>query len=309
METQMAAWAAWMAGSLLVCFGLFGVFGLKKGRDRRPTAGLCLAMGALCGLLGAKAAYYLCQIDFMIASGWAENLFRLDPEGLSFFGGAAGVCLGVAWAARIRGRKPAALLDRFAPYGLLLGALTRFGEYFLGMLGVGPYVEDEALCFFPLARGFSYGEDWTEWYLAVFMMEGAALLIVAALSQWRMREHRFLRSLFYLCLPQIVLENLRISSFMWFFCIRVEQLACMVCMFVILVIYGIRGKGQPRRFLPAGIALGCAGLFIICEFAMEGKILFLQFLTQEACYGLMILGSVILAVTEIKAFRKFMRRG
>ena len=95
---------------------------------------------------------------------------------------------------------------------------------------------------------------------------------------------------------------------MWFFCIRVEQLACMVTMFVILVRYGMRMKNLPRRFLPAGIALLCAGLFIVCEFAMEGKIGFLRFLDIYACYGLMALGLAALAVTEIRAFRRTRNR-
>ena len=302
MEIQGTVYVMWMAAGLLVSFGLFGGLGLRDRRDRWLLAGLGLCLGAFFGLLCAKAVYYICQIDFMIAQGWKETLLQLDPESLSFYGGAAGVCLGVALTARIRGIRPVELLDIFAPFGLILGALARFGESFLGMLGVGPYLENEALCFFPLGKGFSYGDDWTEWYLAVFMLEGLSLLAVAAVSRWKLKEHRFLRSVFYLCLPQILLENLRLSSFMWFFCIRVEQLACMVAMFVILILYGIRSKGRLRRFRPAAAALLCAGLFIVCEFAMEGKIEFLRFLSTEACYGLMFLGQVVLGITEVRAF-------
>ena len=304
MEIQESGCLIWTGCSLILCFGLFYLAELRKEARGGTLAGLCLGLGTLGGILGAKAAYYLCQIDFMIAEGWLESLLSLNPDGLSFFGGAAGVCGGVALAARIAGQKPVALLDRFAPYGLVLGALVRFGEYFLGMLGVGYYLENEALCFFPLAMGFSYGDSYTEWYLAVFVLEGISLLAVAAFSRWGLREHRFLRSVFWMCLPQILLENLRMSSMMWFFCIRVEQLACMVAMFVILILHGLRGERGARRFLPAGIALACAGLFIVCEFAMEGKISFLRFLNLYACYGLMALGQVILGVTEEKAFGK-----
>lgn len=306
MEIQMSGYLSWMGISLALSFGLFWLADLRRESRGGALAGLCLGLGTLGGALGAKIAYYLCQIDFMIAQGWAESLWTMNPEGLSFYGGVAGVCLGVALAARLCGRKPVAVLNRFAPFGLILGALARFGEYFLGMLGVGYYLENPAVCFFPLARGFSYGEDYTEWYLAVFMLEGLSLLIVAAFSRFRLREHRFMRSLFWMCLPQILLENMRMGSMMWFFCIRVEQLACMVTMFVILVIYGARTRGGKERWIPALIALGCAGLFIVCEFAMEGKILFLQFLDLFACYGLMALGLVILGWTEIWAFKKYL---
>jgi len=285
-----------MAGSAVITFGLFGA----KERNWK-TAGLCLLLGGVLGLLCAKVTYYICQIDFMIASGWKENLFRMDPDGLNFYGGVAGVCFGVAIAARLTGKKPVALLDRFAPFGLLLGALVRFAEYFAGMLGVGLYLEDEAFCFFPLAKGFSWG-DWTEWYLAVFVLEGISLLAVALVSALCLKEHRFLRSVFYMCLPQILLENLRYGSMMWFFCIRVDQLACMVAMFVILVIYGTRMK--DHKAVPAIIALLCAGLFIAMEFALEGKIPFLRFMNAWACYGVMLLGQVILGVVEVWAYRK-----
>ncbi len=305
MEAEEGKFWLWLAGSFLLCFALFGALEGRKEKRGRQLSLLCLGMGAFGGLLGAKLFYYLCQIDFMIAAGWKESLLSLRPEEMSFLGGAAGLCLGAAGAARACGLRPVALLNRFAPYGLLLGALIRFGEFFLGMLGVGPYLENEALWFFPLAKGFSYGDDWTEWYLAVFMMEGLCLGITAAVSRWKMKEHRFLRSVFYLCLPQILLENLRLGSFMWFFCIRVEQLACMVVLFSILILYGIRARGKPRRFLSAAVALGCAGLFIVCEFAMEGKIAFLRFLDQNACYALMAAGQVILGITEVRAFRKW----
>ena len=304
MEVQGSLFFGWVSAAAMLVFGLFGVANSRQERLKLTLSSFCL--GLLGGILSAKLVYYLCQIDFMIAEGWKEKLFCLDPEELSFFGGAAGLCLGVALAAKICNLAPISVLNRFAPFALLLGALVRFGEYFLGMVGVGPYLENEALCFFPLARGFSYSDDWTEWYLAVFVLEGISLLAVAAVSYWKLKDNRFLRSVFYFCLPQILLENLRLGSFMWFFCIRVEQLACMVTMFIILIIYGVRSHGKPNRFLPAGIAILCAGLFIVCEFAMEGKILFLRFLDIYACYALMLAGQVILAVTEVLAFRKML---
>lgn len=308
MEIQENTYWLWMGASGALAFLLFALTGLRKEPERKTLCWLCPALGLGGALLGAKAAYYLCQLDFMIAAGWKESLLQLNPEELSFFGGAAGLCAGVAGAARLVGERPVRILDLFAPSGFILGALARFGEYFLGQVGIGPYLENPALCFFPLGRSFSYGDDWTEWYLAVFMLEGAALLALAAVSRWKLTRHRFLRSVFYLCLPQILLENLRLGSFMWFFCIRVEQLACMVAMFLILLLYGLRGEAGWKRFRPAGIALLCAGLFIVCEFALEGKISFLRFLDQQACYGLMALGQVILALTEIRAFRKWQEK-
>ena len=60
------------------------------------------------------------------------------------------------------------------------------------------------------------------------MLEGLLTLGVFAVCIARFRKHRFLRSLFYLCLIQILCESLRSDSFTWLF-VRVEQLLCMLC--------------------------------------------------------------------------------
>ena len=63
-------------------------------------------------------------------------------------------------------------------------ALCRFSEYFSGE-GIGMYVENEALRFFPLA----VSNEWGEWYWAIFVLEGlAALAIMACLLRQRARR-------------------------------------------------------------------------------------------------------------------------
>ena len=307
MEINASAYLFWMAGSCLISFGLFLLF--AKGIPRKPAFTFtALLLSVFFGAVCSKLLYYLFRLDFIIAeSGWLSYLTDTAPESFSFFGGAAGVCAGMALTAKLFSQKPADVLNSFAPFGLLLAALARFGEYFLGMLGTGAYVENEALCFFPLSVGFRFSEDWTEWYQAVFVAEGAVLLLVALLSALRFRKHRFLRSAFWMCLPQILLENLLSGSMMIYTFIRAEQLACMIAMFVILILYGVRARGQRFRWVPAVMALLSAGIFILSEFAMDGKIAFLQFMDLTACYGLMAFGQLLLAVAEITGFRRLLR--
>ena len=99
METETGKFWLWLAGSFLLIFLLFGAADRKGEGQRSRRTAECLALGALGALLGAKLVYYICQLDFMIAAGWRESLFRLDPEEMSFYGGAAGLCLGVALSA------------------------------------------------------------------------------------------------------------------------------------------------------------------------------------------------------------------
>lgn len=293
-----------MLGSILLSTGLWI---LLSGKDRaKPkvyllTPFICTALGFLC----SKMLYYIVQLDFMIADGWLESLLRFDdPAMYSYYGGVLGVILGVMLTARLTSNGTLKLLDSFAPAGLVMAALARFAEGFLDNIGLGDYLEEgSALCFRPVAVALE-GYDWTEWYVAVFFLEGLATLIVAVILFFSVKKDRFIRSLFYMCLPQILLETLRSDSISWLF-VRVEQLICMIVLLAILFIYGIQSKDTKHRWTPVIICLCCAALFVLVEFMKEGKIQFLEWVSLPACYVLTVLGLIVLALTEIRSYSRW----
>ena len=186
----MKSYYIWMLGSALICTGLYTFLSIKlKGHVRLSL--ITLVLSTVLGTVCAKLVYYLTQIDFMIANGWLQSLVNPDPAEWCFFGGAIGVGAGAYLAAKMLHVKPSAALDAFAPAGALMAALSRFGGYFLqdAMIGLGEYLEDPALCFFPLA----VVNEWEEYYLAVFMIEGACALLVTALSLCCFKFCRILR--------------------------------------------------------------------------------------------------------------------
>ena len=214
----------WYLGSLVISLGLFAF--MNRGKKNLPA--LCLLIGALGTILGAvlaKLVYYLAMIDFMVMNGWLKSLVDVTMGTFSYYGGVAGFCLGVVLSARLTQQRPMALLDSFAPAGLLLAALARFGEVTLDGVGVRDMLfwEHPEHCFFPLA----VSNEFDEWLYAVFMLEGLLTLVVFVLCITRFRKQRFLRSLFYLFLLQILCESLRSDSFTWLF-VKVEQLLCML---------------------------------------------------------------------------------
>ena len=293
-----------MLGSALLAAGthFFLARGLKK---RGLLAALTLVFGAVLGAVCARLTYCLICIQDVLLDGIEETLLSDSMECTSFFGGAAGVILGAVLAAKCTGNRPMAALNAYAPAGALMAAMARFAEYFLGTVCVGRMIEDEAFQFFPLARGVDYGYDYTEWYLAVFMLAGIAYLTVFLVSLARFKGKRFLRTLFYICLPQIILESLRnYNRLTWTQFVRVEQLACMLYIEAVFLLYALwAGKGTKNRFLPAIVGLACAGVFIGVEFALDKTNL-----PHVFTYSVMAAGLVVLGVMECLGFKKIRQK-
>ena len=292
-----------MFGSALITAGVHYLLagGLKK---RGLLATLTFLFGAALGTLCARVVYCLIAFEDVMMDGLKETLLSDSMECVSFYGGMAGVILGAVLAAKCTGNRPMTALNAYAPAGALMAAMARFAEYFLDGVCVGRIIEEEPFQFFPLAVGKDY-YGYTEWSLAVFMLAGIAYLIVFLVSLNKLKEKRFIRTLFYLCLPQIMLESLRnYNRLTWTQFVRVEQLACMICLEVILVLYGVwAGKETKKRFLPAIVGLICAGVFVGLEFALDKTNL-----PHALTYGVMIAGLVVLGWMEHIGFAKIRKQ-
>lgn len=247
----------------------FFVADRHKAQDKKslPLSLLVLFLGMVLGLVCARFVWFLCRINT------APKLFGLRYNELSYYGGMAGVILAVVFAAGIMGRGIRETLNTFAPMGAFIAAVMRFGEGFLGLLGMGKWMEEGI--FFPITAEIVWDEYYSEFYLAVFMFEGICSVIVMVLSLTRSKEkYCFLRTLFYLCLPQVLWESMRSESISWLF-VRAEQLFCFLLCECILVWYAFRtGRKQMRSWFPAFTGLAACGIIIAGEFALDGKISF-----------------------------------
>lgn len=287
----------WFLGSLIISLGLFAL--MNRGRKVLPQCLLMGAIGTVFGAVLAKLVYCLAMLNFTLMQGWLAALTDVTAGTFSYYGGMAGFCLGVVLTARLTHEKPMALLDAFAPAGVLLAALARFGEFFLQGVGTRDFLywELPEHCFFPLAVSNEYGE----WLYAVFMLEGLLTLCVFALCIACFKRHCFLRALFYLCLLQILCESLRTDSFTWLF-VKVEQLICMLGLAGVLLVYCIKTPVRSiRRWLPILYCFLAAGLFVVLEFAFNGKI---PMMPDLLSYGLLLAGLAALGVNEVWAFRR-----
>lgn len=274
------------------------------------------------GLFFAKAVYFLVRFNYLSRmDAWRFFTFTFRPlneqtqsimdmgffTNLCFFGGVAGVILAVFLSARIFRLPARDVLNRFAPAGALLIAVFRTAEYYLKLLGVGSLsdigISDEAAMSFPLRIGYdTFGagdpED-LEFYLPVFVLEAIVALAAMIFALVRMKDRDiFLRTLFYICLGQVLLESMRMTSITWLF-VRVEQLFCFLYVEAVLVVYAVRlwRRHNRKGLIYPALGLLVCGIVIAGEFALDGKIL--ADLSRGTIYIVMTAALVTLAAADI----------
>ena len=299
MDINLTGYLLFIGCGVLLCI-LWFAFALrgKAGNARAAVVSLLtLALGVLLGLALARLVWVLCMISYH--PSWTA--VRYDE--LSYYGGMAGVILAVSLAAKCGGLRVREVLNTFAPMGALLAAVFRFGEFFLGDFGVGAWMEEGL--FFPLTLEITDGY-YSDYYQAVFMLEGFFSLVAMALCLVHTADrYRWVRTVFYLCLPQILCESLRLNAISWRF-VRSEQLFCFLICEGVLVGYALAGDWRKRSsWTPALMGLLVCALVIVAEFAKDGKITFGgQMISQWIIYGTVAAGLALLAVMEHLGYRR-----
>ena len=308
MKTDAAAYLLFMGISAVLCFLLFGFTARKQmklaGSRAAALSAVSFGLGILLCVIGAKLLYFVFRFNYLLKTDFGGWLFSLKADEVSYYGGAAGVCLAVFLAAKILGEKPGKALNAFAVSGALLAALARFAEYWLGALGTGDFIEEGLP--FPLAVSEVWNPDFPEYYLAIFMLEGILSLRVALFALRNRRDRLcFVRTVFYLCLLQIICESMRAQSIRWLF-VRYEQLLCYLIAEGILIGYAVAAKKQGKKNWSAAVfGLVVCALTVLEEFMLDGKITIGEYsLPPVLIYGLMAWGLLELAVLEHSARKK-----
>ena len=298
-------WAnlAVLAGGGVLCALYAGCASARFGSRRFFSAFFFFLFGSLFGFIGAKAVYAAANGARLVMQDGLPALFRMKPEEFSFVGLIAGTALGyyLVCAMCQDGEDVGKLFQRTAPAVALFAAFARFGEYFLGMLGLGYGVENEALAFFPLAV-FEDGHPGDPLYAwtAIFMLEGAAALLVALIlfiRRNRKPNRSMLKMAWYLCSWQLLLESMRSDSAHWGF-VRQDQVLCAAVLLAIAAGTCIAlSREQAAGFRKAApvLAVAAAALMVTAlEFIMDKTRV-----SHYLCWGLMLLPVLLLTATGI----------
>ncbi len=301
-EYNLPAYLVMMGISAVCACALFCFSARKSLRlsaARSASLGVCvLLLGTVLGILGARLFYFVYRFSYFLETGVGAFWLSLRTEEMSYYGGLAGVALAVFLSAKLFRLPARRTLNAFAAAGALLAAAARFAECFLYPTGIGAYLESYLP--FPLAVNIVYAEDDIESVLAVYTFE-CLLSLVAFVLALRHREEprRFLRTVFYLCLPQILLESLRADAVNLLF-LHLEQLLCYLFVEGVLVWYGFAcGRKRFSSWVPALVGLAVCGLTVLEEFLLDGKILlFGVFVPKWITYSFMALGLGAMAFAE-----------
>ena len=213
-------------------------------REGQALLGLRFMLYAipLC-LLFARAAYILIRLNFITVDFAEAFVYRFDFGGYALIGGIVGFWLAAWIFARILKLPFVKVVDISSPAALLVLAGVRISELFTTS-GIGGYVDNEALQWFPLAVQNTYGE-----YVApIFFWEAlAALLLCFGLIRWmqtskRPRGDAALLAMLIFGGTQILLESLRADDLLRFGFVRVSQLFCVGLVLFSIIRWARRGK-------------------------------------------------------------------
>ncbi|MBN1776812.1 MAG: prolipoprotein diacylglyceryl transferase [Clostridiales bacterium] len=268
---RLTAYGACVAAGALLA-ALFVVW-LGKRRNLRLNVALDgLLCGAAGALLGARLLYCAVMIESIAIDFGLAFIPRLWEGGYTLFGGVAGGLAGLALYARI-GKKPLKpLLDVMAPGAALFLAIIRLGECFTTQ-GLGFFVDDAALQWFPLAVRDVYGY----WAAPVFFYEALAALLTAALCVVMLfRGKPGMSAVWFLALlslSQIMLDSWRHDEYLRFGFVHVNQLAAVAVLGMLLaasVWRRVRQSGwNAWQVVRPVLFAALIGVLIWIEFALD----------------------------------------
>ena len=291
METIITPYGAALAVSLVI--GLLCYHGMNGKKPVVPALDLaCAALPA--GLAGARLLYVLFRPGAFLERG-VLHIFFLREGGFLLYGAVLFTLCADALLARKKGLDMAECLDALSVPGLLTIALCRLSEGFAAE-GLGNWVENESLWFFPVAIPNAYGE----YQYALFVLEAlAALGIALYLVRKHLPKGERIRSalLLYACC-QVVLESLRMDSCLRMGFVHVSQVLSAVLILVI-VLLRTAGKKDRRQLLMRVLAVLLITTAIgLIEFALEKSMI-----PNLVLYGLMILlcaGYAVLGMRKVQ---------
>ena len=303
--TQEASWWVAFSAGVLLSGGLF-VLSARRGGFSVRRAAACF----LCGILMALLAARLFHAAWYGAGEW----FGMDPRSFSFAAGCAGFCAGSVLPCLRRREEIPALLDCLAVPGCVLVAFARFGEIFLGQLGLAdvysfglPDIREGSL----LARfPFAAADAWGYWYLSVSTLAALLALAAAAYGLWLKGKKKtasgvlFERCAVLLCSGRLFLELTRMESLIFRY-VHLDQALCALFMLGFVIRACIRRKKTAGRFpvLPLVLVILCIAVNGVTQFLMDKPWMFEPVL-PEGIYrwlndNLKVFGLCLLLVTAV----------
>lgn len=299
---------------IVICSG-------QAGLQKKATAFFTLLLIPL-SFFGARIGYMLVDYEYYLSDGAAfffESLVDFEQEGYLCYGLLAGALLAAWMTSRIFRVKLAKLLDiASAPAAALLCLLTVlegvFGagygwtleDWFTEGEGYSVFVLEDPSFFqrFPFGVSDYYGE----WRWAVFVLLAlllTAICVAIACTKRKGDGARFSLLLLTYASLQLLGESLRQDSIPKWGFVRVNQVLSAVLILGLLIYFEVKtGAGYKEWILSAALILLSFLMVTAMEFAMEGKISAIEWMTMDVCYLFTTLASVLALLVLLKLWKK-----
>lgn len=282
---------------------------------RQGTLSYLALLAVPLAVLLARALYCLICMDF-------GDFFRLTEGGFALYGAMLGVLLAAFLTARITGQTFARLADVLAAPAALMIGLCRLAEGLVGQ-GYGRYITDwfdpdyGMSLFHPADTSFfqrfpfAVRDMYDEYSWAIFVLEALfALAICLVLLRVRKREPGSKALLFVLlyAASQALCEGLREDAVLRWGFVRVNQILSAVAVAAVLLICCLRlpEKRRHRARMARAWCGTLAGMLLVIamEFAVEKKIVFLEFLPMDVCYFITALAGALMVVSILPVWKR-----
>lgn len=262
------------AYGLVIILGLLAAAGCvllirKNGipAEKRLTACIAAVIG---GLLGARLLYCATMLETILADYEEGAAFipQLWLGGYTLYGGVLGGLLAVWLTCRKTGMT-GATADLLSPAAALFLMFARLGERFTSQ-GLGAYVDDEALWFFPVA----VMDQYEQWRVPVFLYEAAAALaiFIVCLVMLKKNGHPGETAeafLILLSLSQIILDSLREDEYIRFGFVHLNMLAAGIVLLAVLLFRLGRSVTKKWKIWRVILFLAGIGACVGIEFALD----------------------------------------
>lgn len=283
--------------SVALGLGAAALLTMFLGRKHLSSTLSLILSASVGGILGGRILYCLAAMDLVqVYYGGIAFLPQMWLGGFTLYGAVLGAIAATALYAAAKKKPLAPLMSLLAPGGALVLMVERFAEALTDQ-GLGDYIFDESLAFFPV----TVTSSWGDLQVPVFFYEGvmAAVLLAVSLIHCRKQSGWEIFTVL-LALSQIFLESLREDEFICYGFVRFNQLASAAVLAVLLFIRirrQVKTNGRWTLWAALRILLSLmgAGMVILLEFALDKSEI-----NNLILYGVMAVTLVVMGIAALK---------
>lgn len=283
--------------SVALGLGAAALLTMFLGRKHLSSTLSLILSASVGGILGGRILYCLAAMDLVqVYYGGIAFLPKMWLGGFTLYGAVLGAIAATALYAAARKKPLAPLMSLLAPGGALVLMVERFAEALTDQ-GLGDYIFDESLAFFPV----TVTSSWGDLQVPVFFYEGvmASVLLAVSLIHCRKQSGWEIFTVL-LALSQIFLESLREDEFICYGFVRFNQLASAAVLAVLLFIRirrQVKTNGRWTLWAALRILLSLmgAGMVILLEFALDKSEI-----NNLILYGVMAVTLVVMGIAALK---------